>query len=82
MNFELELAPFRWSVRFRCIGSQSVRGVWALSSWGITGAIDPNTGRIIYNALVAPPRASIPASMRVTKWRSAALRLHNLTAAH
>lgn len=31
--------------RYRYISSRSIRGVWALSSWGIAAGIDPKTGR-------------------------------------
>lgn len=31
--------------RFQYVESQSIRGVWALSSWGIASGIDPKTGR-------------------------------------
>jgi hypothetical protein len=33
------------SYRFQYVRSQSIRGVWGLSSWGIASGIDPKTGR-------------------------------------
>jgi hypothetical protein len=31
--------------RFRHVSSRNIRGVWALSSWGIAAGVDPKTGR-------------------------------------
>jgi hypothetical protein len=31
--------------RFRHVSARSIRGVWALSSWGIASGVDPKTGR-------------------------------------
>jgi hypothetical protein len=31
--------------RFRHVSSRNIRGVWALSGWGIAAGIDPKTGR-------------------------------------